>query len=269
MGKKHCSDGLPYEDQSHLRAEIHNPWRKLLSWYADQTYNGGMRALNRAVCEHLECNPSATVLDVGTGDGELFLYWSQSIGTGHLYALDAISNQHADRIQTTLANLDGEWPFPDARFDVVISSMNIEHIVDTPLYLHECFRALKDGGYAVILTENLASWANIFATMMGWMPFSLTNMFGYPIGNQLIWHNDLPKEDLSMFYGKKLWGCLGHQRLFTPLALRQLGERHGFVCEAQWGKGYLPFWGIMSHCMFRMDTRHPHFIGIKLRKPKA
>jgi hypothetical protein len=127
---------------------------------------------------------------------------------------------------------------------------------------------LKPGGYAIVLTENLASWANIFATVMGWMPFSFTNMFGWPVGNRLVWHQKLQKEDLSGFYEKKIWGCLGHQRLFTPLALRQIGERYGFLPEAGFGAGYLPLWGRLSNWMSKVELVHPHFIGIKWRKAR-
>ncbi|MCX6906849.1 MAG: class I SAM-dependent methyltransferase [Verrucomicrobia bacterium] len=233
----------------------------------NKAFNGGFDALNRRVKLFLEPNSSAAVLDVGTGDAELFLWWSERIGSRNLHALDAVSNPHSDRVRTTLAPLDDKWPLADASFDAVISSQNIEHIIDTPLYLSEMHRVLKPGGYVMLLTENLASWANIAALVCGWMPFSLTNMFGYPFGNRLVWHDSLSKDDLSRFYREKLWGCLGHQRLFTPLALRHLVERHGFQCEAAFGAAYLPFFGWLSECCARLNPGHCHFIGIKFRKP--
>lgn len=267
MPKSFHNDGLPYENQAALRAAIRPSWKKLLAWYVDRVFNGGLAALNRRMKCFLEPDPSAVVLDVGIGDGDLLLWWARYIGTSHLYGIDAIPNQHADKIKTAIAPLDQPWPYTDRFFDVVISSQNIEHIIDTPLYLNECRRVLKEGGYAIILTENLASWANIAGTMMGWMPFSLTNMFGEPIGNKLVWHQGLPKGDFDKFYSERLWGCIGHQRLFTPLALRHLAERHGFVCEANFGAGYLPFWGIVSEWLSKCDATHSHFIGVKLRKP--
>ncbi len=268
MAKSYYEDGLPYEDQSQLRAAIRSPWKKALAWYVNKSFNGGVCDLNRHVRRYFEPNPSATVLDVGTGDGDQFLWWAQQIGATRLHAMDAIPNRHQDRIQTTLTALDEAWPYADRFFDVVISSQNIEHIIDTPLYMKECLRVLKPGGYAIIMTENLASWANIGATVMGWMPFSFSNMFGYPLGNRLIWHEGLPKEDFTKFYERKLWGCLGHQRLFTPLALRQLGEHYGFRFEAAFGSAYLPLWGVLSEWFSRLDTTHAHFIGVKLRKPE-
>jgi SAM-dependent methyltransferase len=267
MPRKFHPDGLPYQDQSDLRAQIHSPWKRFFAWYVNQAFNGGFDEINRKIRGYFEPNPSAAILDVGTGDAELLLWWADRIGSRDLHALDAITNPHGDRVKTILAPLDGKWPLDDARFDVVISSQNIEHIIDTPLYLDECRRVLKPGGYVVLATENIASWANIAALLCGWMPFSLTNMFGYPLGNRLIWHDNLPKEDLSRFYREKLWGCLGHQRLFTPLALRQLGERHGFRHEASFGAAYLPFFGALSRFFSWLDPRHCHFIGIKMRKP--
>jgi SAM-dependent methyltransferase len=266
MAKKLNSDGQPYEDQESLRSQISTPFKQFLAWYVNKTFNGGLLALNKRTCDFLEPNSNATVLDVGTGDGETFLWWGKIIGSTTLHAMDAIENKHKDAIKTFIASLDEKWPVQSNFYDVVISSQNIEHIIDTPLYMNECNRVLKPGGYFIILTENLSSWANIFATIMGWLPFSFSNMFGYPFGNKLIWHASLPKEDFSEFYEKKLWGCLGHQRLFTPLALRHLGEKYGFRFEKNFAGGYLPFWGLISKWLCRMDPIHAHFIGIKLRK---
>ena len=266
MDKHFYSDGLPYEDQSDLRTQVRSPLKKLLAWYVNKTFNGGLCEINRCVRQHLEHDPDAVVLDVGTGDGELFLWWARQIGSSHLYAVDAVPNPHTAQIQTVIAPLDMAWPFADNFFDVVISSQNIEHIIDTPLYLNEACRVLKPNGYLLVVTENLASWANIGALVLGWMPFSFTNMFGYSLGNKLVWHDSLPKQDISEFYQRKLWGCLGHQRLFTPLALRQMGERAGFRWEANIGGGYIPFWGWLSRLLSCGNVSHAHFIGVKLRK---
>ena len=80
-------------------------------------------------------------------------------------------------------------------------------------------------------------------------------MFGYPLGNKLVWHDGLPKEDGNKFYEKRLWGCLGHQRLFTLLALRQLGERFGFRQEARFIENifFKGAWG--SECLFALLQR--------------
>lgn len=268
MPKAYDIDGLPYENQDDLRKKISSPVKRLLAWYVNQTFNGGLHALNRKARNYLEQNEKAAVLDVGTGDGDLLLWWAKAIGTKDLHAMDAIPNAHGDKIKTHLTPLDQKWPLPDETYDVVISSQNVEHIIDTPLYFKECYRVLKPGGYVVMLTENLASWANIGATVLGWMPFSFSNMFGYSFGNKLIWHEGLPKEEFTEFYEKKLWGCLGHHRLFTHLALQHLAERYGFNFEARFGAGYLPFWGTLSSIFSNLDPRHAHFIGVKLRKPK-
>ncbi len=239
----------------------------MLACYVNKVFNGGLSDLNRRARELLEPNSSAAVLDLGTGDAETFLWWAEHIQSRDLHALDAVPNDHSDRIKTIITSLEQKFPFDDNSFDCVTSSQNIEHIVDTPLYLAEIQRILKPGGYAVILTENLASWANIAALVCGWLPFSSTLMFGYSFGNRLIWHDSLPKTDMSRFYKEKIWGCLGHQRLFTPFALKQISERHGFRCEAVFGAGYAPLFGVLSRWLSRLNPAHCHFIGVKLRKP--
>jgi ubiquinone/menaquinone biosynthesis C-methylase UbiE len=46
------------------------------------------------------------------------------------------------------SHYDGQTlPYPDAKFDIVISGHVIEHSHDPQTYLHECFRVLKCGGY--------------------------------------------------------------------------------------------------------------------------
>lgn len=60
--------------------------------------------------------------------------------------------------------------------DVVFSNQVIEHLYETDKFISEIYRILKPGGYAVISTENLSSWHNIFALILGWQPFSLSNI---------------------------------------------------------------------------------------------
>jgi len=266
MPTKYSDDGAPYEDQSDLR-ELHgSSWKRILAWYANKTFNGGLSDLNHRARNFLEEDPKATVLDIGTGDGEQLIWWSKKIGTEKLFSIDAVPNKYPEKIKTFTAALDQKWPISDDFCDVLISSQNIEHVIDTPLYMQECNRVLKSGGYVLILTENLASWANIGSLVLGWIPFSLTNMFRFSLGNPLVWHSGLPKDNRTEFYNNKLWGCLGHQRVFTLYALKKLGERYGFSVEAIFGEGYLPFWGSVSRIFSRLNTTHCHFIGIKLRK---
>jgi hypothetical protein len=68
-------------------------------------------------------------------------------------------------------------------------------------------------------------------------------------------------------YRRRLWGVLGHQRLFSLYALGDLASKFGFEVEARFGGGYLPLFGGLSRVACRIDPWHAHFIGVKLRKP--
>ncbi len=106
------------------------------------------------------------------------------------------------------ADLNYKWPVKSEEFDVITSNQSIEHIWNTRLYISEIFRCLKPSGYAVVATENLASWPNILALLAGYQPFSTTNICGYSLGNPLIWHLDEPK-NRSFF--EKYKGCWGEE----------------------------------------------------------
>lgn len=52
----------------------------------------------------------------------------------------------------------------------------IERLADTDVFVADLGRVLAPGGYAVVSTENLAGWHNVFALVLGWQPLSLTNV---------------------------------------------------------------------------------------------
>ena len=120
-------------------------------------------------------------------------------------------------------------------------------------YISEIYRILKPGGYAIISTENLSSWHNIFALIIGWQAFSQHISKRYHIGNPLSPHFD---EDL-----REGWT---HYIIFTFYSLQEIFKKYNFVIEEARGAGYYPLPGYFA----KIDSRHSHFITIKVRKPK-
>jgi SAM-dependent methyltransferase len=90
----------------------------------------------------------------------------------------------------TEADLNDGLPFDDERFDVVVSNQVLEHLADTDAFVSEVARVLRPGGVAAVSTENLASWHNIAALLLGWQPFSLSNVTSARagLGNPLALH---------------------------------------------------------------------------------
>ena len=88
-------------------------------------------------------------------------------------------------------DLGGVLPYEDGRFEIVVSKQVIEHVYDTDHLLAEAHRVLKPGGMMVTSTENLASWHNVGALMLGRQPFALVNIssegsVGNPLGTQVV-----------------------------------------------------------------------------------
>jgi SAM-dependent methyltransferase len=52
---------------------------------------------------------------------------------------------------------DQPLPYPDARFDVVVSMDVVEHVIDPRPWLREALRVLKPGGLLFLTTPNYAS----------------------------------------------------------------------------------------------------------------
>ena len=264
--KEERKDGVPVPDHSRNLSKL-SPGRRIFGRWAVRIFSDGIETLNKRAFAIMETNPAATVLDLGTGDSKLLLYFSRRIQSKNLHAIDLTDNGVAG-VKIFKGNLEEKFPIGDNSYDVVISSQNIEHIIDIPLYCSEIKRVLKPGGYAMILTENLSSWVNIAALVLGWTPFSTTNMFGKALGNPLVWHAELCDEkNIEEAYNKKYWGAVGHQRVLTLRALKQLFTDRGFSIESTFSGGYAVFTGFLESFFSLLDATHSQFIGIKIRKP--
>ncbi|MGI6443876.1 MAG: class I SAM-dependent methyltransferase [Candidatus Dojkabacteria bacterium] len=209
----------------------------------------------------LEVDKTAKLLDLGCDDGVITKKFAEKIETQSVFGYEIIPEaaKKAEKkgVKVTLGDLNGNLKYQDNFFDVIVSNQVIEHLNNTDQYLCEVYRILKPGGYAVISTENLASWHNIFALLLGYMPFSLTNVSVKTgaVGNKLAPHSG---ED---FWSESSWQ---HQRVFTTKGLIHLFELFDFQVEKVLGAGYYPFGNIFSS----VDPYHSAFITFKLRKIK-
>lgn len=199
------------------------------------------------------------VLDLGCGDGRV----TREV-TAHLPGarVRAIEGHEPNRklacslgIDAMLGDLEARLPFGDDAMDVVMSNQVIEHLADTDNFVAETYRVLRPGGLAVLSTENLASWHNIGALVLGFQPFSSSNYSRqrYPLGNPIALHAN----ENSMI----LDGML-HRRIFTTRALKELFQAHGFTVVAVRGSGYYP----LPPAFGNFDVAHAHFICLGARK---
>ncbi|MCE5250801.1 class I SAM-dependent methyltransferase [bacterium] len=240
--------------------------RKLLKYIAPKSFNDGLYRCNTLGKKLAGGRAVERFLDVGCGDGRLTMEFAEIAQAKELYGIEYVDEfrQEAEKrgIRCSRQDLNGRWDFEDDFFDLILSSQNIEHLHNTRLYLEESYRCLRENGRLIVLTENLASWANIWALVFGWQPFSTTNINGWSAGNPLIWHSDLPRDEefISTWQDTGVSGTVGHVRVLAYRGLKNLLEKTGFRNVRVFSRGYLPLWGSLSDALCTIDRRHGHFL---------
>jgi len=223
--------------------------------WAEAAFDKAMN-LNLANIERALANAPAggAMLDLGCGDGERTMSFARAARAASIHGVEVtpVDAKTARRrgVEVIEADLNGVLPFDDRSFDVVVSNQVIEHLADTDVFVAEICRLLRLGGLAVTSTENLASWHNIASLMLGWQPFSLTNvsMRRPGIGNPMAIHRG---EDPEL----KSWE---HLRVFSYRGLRELFAAHDFRIAEILGAGYYP----LPARAGAWDPRHAAFLTI-------
>jgi ubiquinone/menaquinone biosynthesis C-methylase UbiE len=111
--------------------------------------------------------PTGRVLDAGCGGGGMPLSLAEEAGL--VVGIDPAERfpdagarlaRERGLINLQFALADGMYlPFRNGVFDLVLSHAVIEHVADAPLYLRECARVLKPGGYVYLSTAPHLSFA--------------------------------------------------------------------------------------------------------------
>jgi SAM-dependent methyltransferase len=217
--------------------------------------------LNRANILSLvgKAPPNGRLLDLGCDDGG----WSMELArSARATAIDGVeivpeAAKLAEERGVRVSRLDLNRPLdalPSDTFDVIHANQVIEHVTNVDMFVSEVFRLLKPGGYAVVSTENGSSWHNVFAAIMGWQIFSLTNVSGKIAG--------LGNPCAIQRGGEAFSATWTHKTIFNYRGLVEMFQVHGFREVTVRGAGYFP----LPARLGTLDVRHSAFITVGARK---
>ena len=221
------------------------------------------RVLNdykRDLLSLLDDGTQGPLLDLGCGPGTYTLIVALSLGlSGNTLGIDiddgALRSSKEKGIQVIRGDLDAPFPFADAQFNVILSSQVIEHVRSCDHFVSEIFRVLKPSGYAIIATENLASWHNILSLILGYQPFTENVSEVRRIGNPFAPNWGEP----SRFDNR-------HTKVMTLFSFQELLALHNLRVVGIRCSGYPPVPHPLSRLFSRLDPRHSRYLIVKARR---
>jgi ubiquinone/menaquinone biosynthesis C-methylase UbiE len=199
------------------------------------------------------------LLDLGCDDGLWTQRLARAAGASEVHGVEIVEEQakKAAANGVTVTKLDLNQPLTALAsnyYDVVHANQVIEHVSSVDNFVSEVYRVLKPGGHAVVSTENGSSWHNVFAAIMGWQIFSLSNVSALRAG--------LGNPCAIQRGGTPFMGTWTHKTIFNYRGLIEMFEAHGFKDVSIRGAGYFPLPAILG----RIDARHSAFITVFGRK---
>ncbi len=210
------------------------------------------------------------LLDVGCADGAFlfgYLDYQPKLFCG-IEASPSLKAQAEKRGLKVLAvDLNGVWPYEDHTFDVVHCAQVIEHLHNTRLFAQEILRVLKPGGTALITSENLTSFLNLGAILLGYSPFTLMRCCGWYMGNPLGLHSGEHVEEGVPITDPAFAGVTGHVRALGALQAQELFQRVGFTAVEVSSMGLMPLPDWLGRRLEKLMWRRGHLLLIQAKKP--
>lgn len=209
----------------------------------------------RVILETMPVRPGGRLLDLGCGDGSWTTTVAQHVEAGEVHGVEMVEPvaemARARGIEVVQADLSRRLDsYAAASFDVVHSNQVIEHLKDTDGFMDTVARLTRPDGYALISTNNLSSWHNIFSLMLGWQPMPCNVSDWVNLGN--------PANAYDRFEHHHPGQT--HLRVFTGKALTELAAYHGLRADVECAAGYYPFPPRLARVLARIDRRHGAFL---------
>ena len=202
-----------------------------------------------AFAQRLHTGESSTLLDYGCGAGEIVQLASSAgmdaYGVEMFYgggsARDAVAR--AGLLGTRVLELeDGVIPFPDSRFDVIVSNQVFEHIDDFEPPVREIHRVMKSGGVFINIFPSVEVWreGHIGIPFVHWFEPGLRRRRMYTLSLRCLGlgfhkHKAPPREWTDNYLG---W--IDSWTFYKPLAKVHAHFEHYFEIE-EYAADYLRF----------------------------
>lgn len=203
------------------------------------------------------------MLDIGPHKGDLTMAVAEHVGADEVHGIELIGDHipaaRERGIKVVQGDVDDGLPFPDETFGFVFANQVIEHVRRTDVFLREIRRVLRPNGMAMVSTNNMSSWHNIFSLTLGFQPPPMHISDEVIVGNPLNPESGLAHEDLGRT----------HLRLFTTRALVELAAYHGLEAVHTETVGYYPLPPKLARRIVKHDQRHGAFTVAVFRPATA
>ena len=160
------------------------------------------------------------ILDIGCGIGVLASEVKDRYNS-EVYGIDinrvAVKSAVQAGIKAKVGDIEKKLPYGNESFDAVLIIQVIEHVLGTDDLVLEAKRVLKENGLLIISTPNLSNWFNRIIFLFGFQPFfTEVSLKDKTFGLSFTRGMSVNRE------------TLGHLRIFTLRALRDLLNYYGF-----------------------------------------
>lgn len=124
---------------------------------------GSQEAAFRLLLHHV--SPGSSVLDLGSGSGGVRARLEDAGFTElHSVARDPVvfgdpADATPEHVEALALDLNGEFAAHfERRFDVIISSEVVEHLISPRQFLSQVYQLLESGGHLLLTTPNVSNW---------------------------------------------------------------------------------------------------------------